>query len=108
MLLLCFKNGSLSRERVCKQYCDGSWDIFNKALKETPPGNFGNIGIYFDEMEILPNTVGVYRWDAKNLPVSEFSSAVECRAIIEGQFMAKKHHAMKFGFKPGSSLFQFD
>ena len=105
MSLLCFKNGSLSRERICKQYCNGSWEIFNKMLKETPPGNYGNIGIYFDEMEILPNAVGVYRWDANNVSVSEFSGAVECRAIIEGQFMAKKYHAMKFGFKSGSSFF---
>ncbi|XP_043961030.1 xylulose kinase isoform X2 [Gambusia affinis] len=44
MALLCFKNGSLTRERVRDRCCSGSWDVFSQALDGTPLGNHGNIG----------------------------------------------------------------
>jgi xylulokinase len=54
MALLCFKNGSLTRERIKRDYADGSWDIFNELMDSTPRGNFGNIGFYYDLWEIIP------------------------------------------------------
>lgn len=39
-----YKNGSLSRERIRNDCCEGSWDIFSQLLDMTPRGNFGNIG----------------------------------------------------------------
>ena len=39
-----YKNGSLTRERLCKDAAEGSWDLFNQLLDSTPRGNFGNIG----------------------------------------------------------------
>lgn len=44
MLLLCFKNGSLTRERIRNQCAEGKWDLFNTHLDATPRGNFGNMG----------------------------------------------------------------
>ncbi|XP_042202745.1 xylulose kinase [Callorhinchus milii] len=44
MALVCFKNGSLTRERIRDECANGSWDEFSKALKETTPGNSGYIG----------------------------------------------------------------
>ena len=98
MAMLCFKNGSLAREAVCNRCCDSSWDTFNDALSKTPPGNNGNLGLYFDEMEILPYAKGVHRWNEANQLVSEFENDIEVRAIIEGQFLAKRHHVQKYGF----------
>jgi xylulokinase len=39
MVMLCYKNGSLTREDVRNRYADGSWDVFNKHLENTAPLN---------------------------------------------------------------------
>ncbi|XP_018574163.1 xylulose kinase [Anoplophora glabripennis] len=99
MALLCFKNGSMTRERIRNNCCEGSWDTFNHLLDSTPRGNFGHIGLYFDTQEILPFLRGDYRFN-KTGPVNKFTSLeVEVRAVIEGQFIAKRAYAEDFGFK---------
>lgn len=103
MAMLCFKNGSLSREKICTEHCKGSWEEFNQFLKNTPAGNGGKIGIYFDEMEILPHVKGVHKWNENGDDATTFESAEEVRAVIEGQFLAKRYHAQMFGFKPTES-----
>ncbi|XP_060681625.1 xylulose kinase [Hemiscyllium ocellatum] len=99
MALICFKNGSLTREKVRDESASRSWDEFAKALKTTCPGNNGNLGFYFDVMEITPAVVGIHRFNAKNCRVSEFPNDVEVRAVIEGQMLAKRAYAEKLGFK---------
>uniref|UniRef100_A0A672U9R3 Xylulose kinase n=1 Tax=Strigops habroptila TaxID=2489341 RepID=A0A672U9R3_STRHB len=99
MALLCFKNGSLMRERVRDDCASGSWDEFSKALSSTVAGNNGNLGFYFDVMEITPEAVGIHRFNKDNQQVSVFPKEVEIRALIEGQFMAKRIHAEKLGYK---------
>ncbi|GCB67172.1 hypothetical protein scyTo_0015094 [Scyliorhinus torazame] len=99
MALICFKNGSLTREKICDESASGSWDEFAKALKATCPGNNGNLGFYFDVMEITPAVVGIHRFNAKNCKVSKFPKEVEVRAVIEGQMLAKRAYAEKLGFK---------
>ncbi|XP_046397984.1 xylulose kinase [Ischnura elegans] len=102
MALLCFKNGSLTRERIRDNSADGSWEIFNELLNNTPRGNFGNMGLYFDSQEILPNAVGDFRYNKAGDKLTRFTSTeVEVRALIEGQFIAKRAHAEDFGFKIG-------
>ncbi|XP_018018039.1 xylulose kinase [Hyalella azteca] len=44
MGMLCFSNGSLTREGVRDKCAEGSWDIFSELLESTPRGNFGNMG----------------------------------------------------------------
>ena len=44
MALLCYKNGSLTRERVRDAAANGDWSIFSELIESTPRGNFGNIG----------------------------------------------------------------
>lgn len=80
MLMLCFKNGSLARERVRDQALAtaaaasamatgaatstsasadlprASWAQFNSALESTPPGNDGHMFFAFCENEIVPHT----------------------------------------------------
>ncbi|XP_071590757.1 xylulose kinase isoform X3 [Heliangelus exortis] len=99
MALLCFKNGSLMREKIRDDCSSGSWDEFSKALSSTAAGNNGNLGFYFDVMEITPEAVGIHRFNRNNEKVSDFPKEVEIRALIEGQFMAKRIHAEKLGYK---------
>lgn len=102
--LLCFKNGSLTRERIRNTCAEGSWDIFNQLLESTPRGNFGNLGLYYDVEEILPFLKGDYRYN-KTQSVSKFSSLeVEVRACVEGQFLAKRAYAEDYGLAIGSDI----
>ncbi|XP_028049101.2 xylulose kinase isoform X1 [Monomorium pharaonis] len=104
MALLCFKNGSLTRERIRDDAAQGSWQIFNELLESTPRGNFGNFALYFDTQEILPFVIGDYRYNKANDEISRYSSKeVEVRALIEGQFVAKRAYAEDFGFVIGSN-----
>lgn len=97
-----FKNGSLTRERIRDKCAEGSWGIFDQLLESTPRGNFGNMGLYFDEQEIIPFLIGDYRFNKAGDRVTKFTSLeVEVRALIEGQFIAKRAYAEDIGFKIG-------
>ncbi|KAM4718109.1 xylulose kinase isoform 2-T2 [Anableps anableps] len=98
MALLCFKNGSLTRERVRDRCCAGSWDRFSDALRRTPLGNHGNIGFYFDTLEITPPAVGLHRFDSSDSEVSRWRPEVEVRALVEGQFLSRRLHAERLGY----------
>ncbi|TRY55339.1 hypothetical protein DNTS_009045 [Danionella cerebrum] len=67
-----------------------------------------NPGMFFDVLEISPSVSGHHRFDAEGRKVSSFSPDVEIRALVEGQFLAKRFHAQKLGYKIGenSSPFQ--
>uniref|UniRef100_A0A8C7E3K5 Xylulose kinase n=1 Tax=Naja naja TaxID=35670 RepID=A0A8C7E3K5_NAJNA len=99
MALLCYKNGSLMREKIRDELALGSWEEFSKALESTAAGNGGKVGFYFDVREITPGAVGIHRFDAHNVETPTFPKEVEIRALIEGQFMAKRIHAEKLGYK---------
>ena len=57
--------------------------------------------MYYDYPEITPhNFKGDFRFNKMNEKVVKFASnEVEARALIEGQFMAKRLHIEKMGFK---------
>ncbi|KAL6599845.1 hypothetical protein ACP70R_045496 [Stipagrostis hirtigluma subsp. patula] len=109
MVMLCYKNGSLTREDIRNRYAEKSWDVFNRLLEETAPLNGGKLGFYYKEHEILPPLpVGFHRYFIKNLTggsldamveheVEEFDPPSEVRAIIEGQFMSMRGHAERCG-----------
>ena len=99
--MLCFKNGSLPRQEIRNRICNGSWDRFNEMLLTTPAGNNGKLAIYFQEMEILPHAQGVYMRDIDGEVVESLAPEEEVRAVIEGQFLAKRLHAQSFGFTSG-------
>ncbi|KAJ9582738.1 hypothetical protein L9F63_022920, partial [Diploptera punctata] len=99
MALLCFKNGSLTRERIRDSCAEGSWQLFNELLNSTPRGNFGNMGLYYDAQEIIPFVRGDYRVNKANVSLSKFQGKeIEVRALIEGQFLGKRAHAEDVGF----------
>ncbi|XP_040385762.1 xylulose kinase 2 isoform X3 [Oryza brachyantha] len=111
MVMLCYKNGSLTREDVRNHYAERSWDVFNKHLEKTAPLNGGKLGYYFKEPEILPPLpVGFHRYIVNSLAsgsldemveheINQFDppSEVRVRAIIEGQFLSMRGHAERCG-----------
>lgn len=61
-----------------------------------------HLGLFFNVREILPWVQGEFRFDKMDNPVEKFSSAeTEIRALIEGQFIAKRAHAEDLGFRIG-------
>ncbi|CAN0921943.1 Xylulose kinase 2 [Linum grandiflorum] len=109
MVMLCYKNGSLTREDVRNRCAGSSWEVFNKLLDQTPPLNGGKLGYYYKDHEILPPLpIGFHRYILQNFTgetldgvseqeVKEFDSASEVRAIVEGQFLSMRGHAERFG-----------
>lgn len=89
MTLICFKNGSLAREKVRAEY-GLSWDEFNTGLSSTPPGNNGGIMLPWFESEIVPRVAvpGIHRFD---LDASD--AAANCRAVVEAQMMSMRLHS---------------
>jgi xylulokinase len=90
MTLICFKNGSLAREKVRDAYEIKSWQDFGKAMNSAPPGNNGGILLPWFEAEIVPrvNKPGIHRFD-----LDEKDAAANCRAIIEAQMMSMRLHS---------------
>lgn len=109
MVMLCYKNGSLTREDVRNQCADKSWEVFAKFLQQTSPLNGGKIGFYYKEYEILPPLpVGFHRYVLENFTgdtldgisereVDKFDPPSEVRALIEGQLLSLRGHAERFG-----------
>uniref|UniRef100_A0A914V2I0 Xylulose kinase n=1 Tax=Plectus sambesii TaxID=2011161 RepID=A0A914V2I0_9BILA len=105
MVMLCFKNGSLTRDRIRLATGCKSWDDFNVLLDKTAPGNSMNIGFYFDHPEILPHVAaGDYRFDPEQGVVDTFPPEVEARAVIEHQCLSKRTHAEQLGYKVGGRV----
>ncbi|KAH8314228.1 hypothetical protein KR074_002756 [Drosophila pseudoananassae] len=103
MGLLCFRNGSLVREGVNKTETNGDWNKFNELLESTPRGNFGNMAVHFNEMEIIPKAQGTIRINKENQTVIKFSSPqTEIRALVEGQMLHHRAVAEDMGLHFGS------
>lgn len=111
MVMLCYKNGSLTREEVRNRLAGGSWEKFEEKMHQTPPLNEGRIGFYYTEPEILPPLpAGTHRFVIRNKvddhgresylgvdEVQEFEPAQEVRAVVEGQFLSMRAHSERIG-----------
>lgn len=97
MTLICFKNGSLAREKVRESFGLSDWEAFARQLAQTRPGNDGAILLPWFEAEIVPrvNRPGIHRFDldVKNV-------AANCRAIFEAQAMSMKLHSQWMKIAP--------
>lgn len=93
MGLTCFKNGSLSRERVRELY-GLDWAQFSDALGQTPAGERDAIMLPWFEPEITPpvSRAGVHRFD-----LDPHDAAANVRAVVEGQMMAMARHSSWMG-----------
>jgi len=89
MGLVCYKNGSLAREKI-KDRFNLTWKDFSKILKTTPPGNFGKIMLPYFFPEIVPLVLkpNVYRFG-----FDENDLEGNVRAVIEAQFLSMKLHS---------------
>lgn len=96
MALICFRNGSLARERVRQSY-GLDWDGFNAALRGTPPGNDGRLMLPWFEPEIVPR---VARAGVARRRLDERDAAANCRAVVEAQAMALRLHSAWIGPRP--------
>lgn len=109
MVMLVYKNGSLTREDVRNRCAEGSWDVFNQVLEQTPPLNGGKLGFFYKEHEIVPPLpVGFHRYVLENFTgdtldgskereVAAFDAPSEIRGIIEGHFLSMRAHTERFG-----------
>jgi xylulokinase len=96
MTLICFKNGSLARERIRDMY-SLDWDGFNEALRRTKPGNKGAVMLPWFEPEIVPR---VTRPGLRRFNLDDRDAAANCRAIVEAQMMAMRLHSGWMKVKP--------
>jgi xylulokinase len=90
MTLICFKNGSLAREKVRELYKISDWKKFSELVAQTKPGNDGGILLPWFEAEIVPrvNKTGIHRFD-----LDEKNAAANCRAIFEAQMLSMRLHS---------------
>ena len=97
MTLICFKNGSLAREKVRELYGLADWKKFGELLAQTKPGNDGGILLPWFEAEIVPrvNQPGVHRFD-----LDEKNVAANCRAIFEAQMLSMRLHSQWMNVSP--------
>ncbi|MFA6569230.1 MAG: FGGY family carbohydrate kinase [Victivallales bacterium] len=100
MSLICFKNGSLAREKV-KDECGADWDAFEKAFSESGSGNGGNIMLPYFVPEITPL---VLKGGARYSGTADFRSgkapsSVKIRAVVESQVLSMKLHSRWIGEK---------
>ena len=109
MAMLCYKNGSLTRERVRDASAPGQdWAAFNAALAATPPGNGGHFGFFIDAPEITPAipVAGTRRFTGGGARTPAFPSpAHEARAVVEGQFLSMRAHGESIGITAPRRIF---
>lgn len=90
MTLICFKNGSLAREKIREHYKISDWKKFGALVDSTPVGNNESVMLPWFEAEIVPrvNKPGIRRYD-----LDEKDVAANCRAIFEAQALSMKLHS---------------
>ncbi len=93
MSLVCFKNGSLARDRI-RQAFGLTWDDFSRALRSTPPGNGGAVLLPWFEPEITPPILepGVRRYGLEST-----DGPASVRAVVEAQMLAMRRHSRWMG-----------
>ena len=95
MSLICFKNGSLARDRV-RTEASLSWAAFGQdAFNSTVPGNDGRWALPWFEAEITPliTKTGI----RANFDFSAAAPEVRIRAIVEAQVMSMRAHSLWIG-----------
>ncbi|EJU03510.1 D-xylulose kinase [Dacryopinax primogenitus] len=88
IIMLCYKNGALTREQVRDRHAHGSWSTFNAQVLETPTGNNGYSGFYFPLPEIIPDGVqGDFFYKDGN-PIESIPENAHSRAVLESQLLS--------------------
>ncbi len=96
MSLICFKNGSLARERIRDRH-GLDWTAFSRILEETAPGNEGRILLPWFDPEIVPKVLEPgERWYGDDRRTAE----TEVRAVVEAQMLSLRLHSRWMGTTP--------
>jgi xylulokinase len=93
MVLVCFSNGSLTREHVLREAGVG-WDRFRSVLDATRPGNGGAILLPWFSPEITPP---VGQPGARRYALDPSDGPANVRAVMEAQMMATAVHSEWIG-----------
>lgn len=97
MTLVCFKNGSLARERIRDAH-GLDWKGFSEALRTTKPGLDGrSLMLPWFEPEITPR---VLKPGVRRRGLDPADAAADCRAVVEAQMMAMRNHTLWMGVRP--------
>ncbi|HTB84512.1 MAG TPA: FGGY-family carbohydrate kinase [Candidatus Sulfotelmatobacter sp.] len=101
MTLICFKNGSLAREKIRELYKIADWKKFGELVTQTAAGNNRSILLPWFDAEIVPrvNRPGIHRFD-----LDEKDVAANCRAVFEAQAMSMRLHSQWMGITPQKIL----
>ncbi|CAI7754336.1 unnamed protein product [Closterium sp. NIES-53] len=111
MAMICYKNGSLTRQAIRDRCAGGSWDAFCQLLNEAPALNGGRMGFYYLDPEIIPPLpVGTHRFSPREgaaigdpltriSPAQTFEPPQEIRALVEGQLVSMRGHAERIGLQ---------
>jgi xylulokinase len=110
--MLCYKNGSLAREKVRDQHAQSSWDKYNELVEHSPPGNNNTLGFYFPSPEIIPpNVQGEFFYDVSDasspVPKKDMPNEAHPRSILESQLLSIKARVLEIlpeGAKPPHRL----
>ncbi|KAG6597791.1 Xylulose kinase [Phytophthora cinnamomi] len=101
MAMICFKNGSLTRQEVRDRRAGASWEKFEELMQATKAGNGATTAFYYQDPEITPSTLkaGVVGFDASgaSTDISLAPPEVEVRAVVESQFLSLRLHAERLG-----------
>ena len=101
MFLLCFKNGSLTREKIRDDY-GLDWAGFSDHLTAVRPGNQGRIMLPYLWPEITPLVLdtGIRRYGG----LKADDPAANVRAVVEAQIMSMYLHSDWAGKRPDEIL----
>jgi xylulokinase len=104
MSLICFKNGSLTRKKVAERF-GLSWEDFSAAIRQTPPGNHGNLMLPYEEAEITPRILSP---QMKLFGSPDFTAwkdrAAAVRAVVEAQALSMRLHSGWIAERPRELL----
>jgi len=110
--LVCYANGSLSREKVKDMFGKREWSDFEAAVSLAAPGNNGLIGLFYLVPEIVPKVPKsinrpiffskeqqqfIQAGEVMDALLTESSYPTLCRAILESRACAIRHHTTQLG-----------
>jgi xylulokinase len=101
MFLLCYKNGSQTREAIRDEF-GLSWNDFANILLSSPSGNQGRIMLPYLMPEITPLALepGIHRYGG----LDALDAAANVRAVVEAQVMSMYLHSNWAGPRPNEIL----
>lgn len=103
MSLICFKNGSLAREKVRDRF-SLSWDSFDNAVLSSKPGNGGNLMLPYIVPETTPLMLepGIRLRGSPEFESDRAPAPVVLRAILEAQALSIRRHSSWIGQAPST------